>query len=228
MKINSSLWLSAVVFAVCGSNAGAALVAYWNFNGLSIASASAPGSGGVPASIAADSGTGTVGLFNWGGKVDDFGGSSINVMNADPAEESLSLISGGSTGGPFLGNDTFITIDFSMAGLEDPVVTFATRGTSTGFDTGTWSWSIDGSSFTAVAGVNTATQSTSFGIATVDLSGIDTLDYASSVTLRYMLSGATSSSGNNRIDNIQINAVPESAAALIGALGLVGLLRRRR
>ncbi len=199
----------------------AALVAYWNFNGLSIATASAPGSGGVPTTISADQGSGTIGLSPWTGLVDDFAGSTINALNSDPTEESLSLVSSA-------GNGSFITISFSMTGLEDPVVTFATRGSSTGFTTGTWSWSTDGVSFTPVAG-NTATTSTTYGLATVDLSAVNALDMATSVFLRYTLSGATNISGNNRIDNMQINAVPEpSGAAILGSIGMLGLLRRRR
>ena len=230
MKITSSLLLSVTLLALGASNAGAALIAYWNFNGLLITTASNPGSGGVPTSISADSGTGTVGLSGWGGTVDDFAGSTINALNSNPSEESLSLIAGGPSGGPYPGNGTYITINFSMTGYENPVVTFATRGTSTGFDTGTWSWSANGTNFTPIAGVNTATRSTSFALATVDLSTLNILDRVSNVTLRYTLSGATSNSGNNRIDNIQVNAtaVPETSAALLGALGVLGMLRRRR
>lgn len=212
---------------VVASPASAALVAYWNFNGLSITTASPPGSGGVPLAIAADQGqpAATVSLSAWAGNVDDFSGSTINVLGSDPAEESLSLVQAASRG-----NGTYIEVTFSMTGLEDPVVTFATRGTSTGFDTGTWSWSTDGTSFTDVAGVSTATRNTSFALATVDLSGIDDLDGATAVSLRYTLSGAVETGGgNNRIDNLQVNAVPEpGTVAGLASLALLSLLRRRR
>jgi hypothetical protein len=206
----------------------AALVAYWNFNGLVIATAGAPGTGTVPTSIDADLGSGTVGLSTWGGTVDDFTGSTLNVIAPDASGASLSLVASGPTGGPYPGNDTFITISFSMAGFEDPVVTFDTRGTSTGFDNSLWSWSTNGVDFTPVAGVSTATRTTSFATAMVDLSDVDELDGAPTVVLRYALSGATSGSGNNRIDNLQVNAIPEPSVALLGALGALGLLRRRR
>jgi hypothetical protein len=220
MKTKLSLLSPLALLFMSAPSSQAALVAYWNFNGLSITTASAPGAGGVPTSIPADSGTGTVGLSTWTGLVDDFGGSTINVLNADPTEESLSLVSNA-------GNGSFITISFSMTGLENPVVSFATRGTSTGYDSGTWSWSIDGTNFTPVSG-NTARRDTTFALASVDFSTVDDLDGAASVTLRYTLAGATSTTGNNRIDNLQINTVPEPAAALLGALGFIGLLRRRR
>lgn len=66
LPLSASLLLSA-------TDAGAALVAYWNFNGLSISTASTPGSGGVPTTIDAYTGAGTVALSNFGGLVDDFG-----------------------------------------------------------------------------------------------------------------------------------------------------------
>ena len=205
----------------------AALVAYWNFNGLLIATAGAPGTGTVPTSIDADLGSGTVGLSTWGGLVDDFGGATQNAIVPDASGASLSLLAGGSSA-PLPGNDTFITISFSMAGFEDPVITFDTRGTSTGFDTGLWSWSTNGLDFTPVDGVNTATRTTSFAKAMVDLSDVGGLDGAPNVFLRYALSGATTGSGNNRIDNLQVNAIPEPSVALLGALGALSLLRRRR
>jgi hypothetical protein len=202
------------------------LVGYWNFNGLSITTASPPGTGGVPLSISADQGAGTLDLSSWTGLVDDFGGTTINALGMDPAGASLSLVGNG-------GNGSWIDFDVSLAGLMDPILTFATRGTSTGFDSGIWSWSTDGVTFNAVAG-NTATRVTTFDLATIDLTGVSGLTNASSVTFRYTLSGATSTAGNNRIDNFQINASTASAVPEPGTAGLIGLVfvgiacRRRR
>lgn len=213
--------------------AQAGLIAYWNFNSLNIATASAPGAGGVPTSIAATSGTGSLNLATWGGLVDDFAGSTLNALNGDPAEESLSLVVGG-TSAPFPGNNSFITFSTSLTGNENPILSFATRGTTTGFNSGVWSWSLNGSSFTVIPGVNTATTSTTFATTSVDLSSINALDNAATVFFRYTLSGGTGSSGNNRIDNFQINAsqitaVPEpTSMALVGVALAGGLLRTYR
>jgi endonuclease I len=187
----------------CASSLLGDTVAYWNFNSLSITTASAPGSGGVPTTIAANQGTGTVSLTGWTGLVDDFSGSTINAISPDASGASLSLTSNA-------GNGSYIELQLNLADFGDPVVTFATRGTSTGFNSGVWSYSVGGGAFTTISGVNTAMTSTTFALATVDLSAINAVDGQANVRLRYTLSGATNSTGNNRIDNIQVNATMTS------------------
>ncbi len=231
MRLRCLLSLCFLLSAALPAHAG--LIAYWNFNTLNIPTAAAPGSGGVPTSIAATSGSGSLNLATWGGTVDDFVGSTLNTLNSDPAGASLSLIVGG-TSAPFPGNNSFITFSTSLTGNENPILSFATRGTSTGFNSGIWSWSLDGSSFTAIPGVNTATTSTTFATTSVDLSSINALDNAATVFFRYTLSGGTNATGNNRIDNFQINAsqitaVPEpTSMALLGVALAGGLLRKFR
>lgn len=207
--MNYTHWLTRrTILAFCTSLISAPRLmadttAYWNFNSLSIATASVPGAGGVPTSISASQGTGTLSLSGWAGLVDDFSGSTINVLSSDPAEESLSLVSNA-------GNGSYIELQLNLADFSDPIVTFATRGTGTGYNLGTWSYSVAGSSFTTISGVNTATTSTTFALATVDLTAIDAVDGQANVRLRYTLSGATNASGNNRIDNLLVSATQTS------------------
>jgi hypothetical protein len=226
VKLRSSFPAIAIFVTLSVTSANAALVAYWNFNGLSIASASAQGSGGVPTSIPADVGGGTVGLINWLGMVDDFAGTTINSSGGAVAEEALSLISGGSGAGPFPGNTSSITVSFSMTGLENPVLTLAAQRTPTGFTTNQVAYSTDGVTFTDFGAA--LTPAASFALQTWNLSAVNALDGAPAVILRVTFAGATSSTGNNRIDNLQINAVPETSSSLLGALGLLAILRRRR
>lgn len=223
-----SFVLTLCLVCLATSSTRAALVAYWNFNGLSIVIAGTPGTGTVPATIEASQGAGRLGLSGYGGLVDDFPGSILNVIGPDPAGASLTLIPGGTSGGSYPGNGTFITVQFSMTGRQNPIVSFDTRGTSIGYNSGAWAWSINGTDFTDIVGSNTATRSLNYTTASLDLSAIDLLDDASTVILRYTLSGAESPLSNNRIDNLQINAVPEPAVGLGAGLGLLGLLRRRR
>jgi len=200
----SRLLTLASFHAVLLATSSADTVAYWNFNTLAINPAGAPGTGTVPSTIAASSGAGSVVLTPWLGTVDDFGGSTINAQNGDTSGPSLSLVAGGSAA-PFPGNNSFINVTFSMTGKENPIITYATQRPASGFTTGEWSYSTDGTNFTAVPS-GTVTVPTAFALQTIDLSGVDALDGAASVTLRYTVSGATGSSGNNRIDNLLISA----------------------
>jgi len=212
-------------------DASASLIAYWNFNSLVAAPSTST-------SIAADSGTGTLyangtqGSSSWvtastGNEWTAFGGSTINALNADVAGLALAPVNSAANGKSF-------TLAFSMANLQNLVVTFAVRGTSNGFNSGLWSYSTDGSTFTSAGIPSTASTSTTFALATADLSAISQLDNAGSVWLRYTLSGATATSGNNRIDNLQINAdpvpVPEPSvtALVVAGVGAMAVLRRRR
>jgi autotransporter-associated beta strand protein len=146
-------------------------------------------------------------LTGWTGTVDDFGGSTINSLNSDAAEESLSLLSNA-------GNGSHIQISgLNLTGLSDVRVTFATRGTDTGFNSGQWAFSNDGTSFTAF-GSNTATRSTTFALA--DTGTTNGLDNIATGFLRYVLDGATNTTGNNRIDNLQVTA---TAPVIIPVLG---------
>lgn len=199
-----------------------ALVAYWNFNELSIASASAPGSGGAPDSIIATQGSGTLDLNDWNGTVDDFAGSTNNTIGVDSAEESLSLIAGSGTAG----NGSHILMQISLSGMSDPSLSFATQGTATGFNAVQLAWSVDGVSFSDFG--SAYDPAGSYALQSYDLSSIDTLDNAATAYLRLSFDGATGSSGNNRIDNLQINAIPEPSFALLLLAGAGSLLLLRR
>jgi endonuclease I len=194
-------------------------LAYWNFNSLAITTASTPGTGGVPTSITANQGTGTLSLTGWAGTVDDFTGSTINAISPDAAGVSLSLVAGGSAA-PFPGNGSYLELQLNLADYADPIITFATRGTSSGFNTGEWSYSVAGGSFTAVPSSNTANNTTTFLLRTLDLSSINAVDGQANVRLRYTLSGATSNSGNARVDNLLITATQsgDSTAPLVSTL----------
>ena len=186
-------------------------VAYWNFNSLSIAAPSAPGSGGVPTTIAASGGSGSLSLATWPSTVEDFLGSALNALAPDIAEESLSLIATG-TAPTIIGNGSSIDLSISLAGFQDPVISYATRySASSSFITGTWSYSLDGINFNAIAGGAIPISSTTFSVKTLDLTSVNALDGAGTVTLRYTLSGATATGGSNRIDNLLVTATSTSA-----------------
>lgn len=219
------------IIAMLAASAHADTVAYWNFNGLT----AAPNTATV---IGADQGSGTLyanGQFGsdaWASsasnpQITSFAGSSINTLGTDIAGMALALANSSANG-------YSIVFAFDMTGYESLEVSYATRGTGTGFSSHTWAWSTDVPIFTDFATV-TGTTSTSFSLKTLGTLG--SLDNASLAYLRLTFDGATSSNGNNRLDNIQFNAspiavVPLPPAAWAGLLtlgtiaGVRGLRRR--
>ncbi len=213
IRIKTTL-LCLVASLLVHSIAVADTVAYWNFNSLSIAAASNPGSGGVPTSITANQGAGTISLTGYGGTVDDFAGSTVNAISPDTSGASLSLIAGGAT---FPGNGTYIELQLNLADYADPVVTYATQKTGTGYNSGAWSYSVGGGAFTNITPA--IAPPAAYALATVDLSAINAVDGQANVRLRCTFTGASSASGNNRIDNLQVNATltRDSAAPLVSS-----------
>lgn len=66
-------------------------------------------------------------------------------------------------------------------------------------------------------------------IADIDLSALADLTIAQAYTFELTTSSHTSTGGNNwAIDNLTLNGVPEPGTTLLGGLGLLALLRRRR
>lgn len=161
------------------------LPAVWRFD------AGAP----FPNPLPADSGNALLRFDAWTGTLTSFSGVT---------GDALALVGNS-------GNDSHVLISLSMTGHRDLAVGLQTRGTASGFSSGTWAWSTDGVTFTTMAGANTASTSSTFSNRNVNFSTVTTLNNAATVTLRYTLSGATSSSGNNRVDDLQVTATPTSA-----------------
>lgn len=129
----------------------------------------------------------------------NFAGSTINDPKSTPANTGSISIANSSA------NGKSIVIKLSTLGYENPVVTYATRGTSTGFTTHTWAYSTDGTNFTNASTI-TGRTSTSYSLQTVDLTNYDDVDDAVTVYLKITFTGATNATGNNRVDNFQIHA----------------------
>ena len=198
------------------------LIAAWDFLSLPATTVSTA----TPATIPAPFGSGTldVSAFGLGSpqgtspERTSFTGTTLNVppgsVDGSPGT-ALALANSSANGKAAI-------LSFSMAGHRDLVLSFATRGTSTGFSSGVWAWSTDGINYTTLPGVNTASTNATFAIVSVDFTAATALNNAATVYLRYTLSGATTTGGNNRIDNIQLNAPPIPVGG-IGPHGLAGL-----
>ncbi|GGC78534.1 hypothetical protein GCM10011508_02490 [Flavobacterium lutivivi] len=189
---------------------GQTQLAGWTFDTTS-AAPSTPSS--VSANLGTQSGSafvyadGTNGSSTWitatsGNELTTFAGTTTSDPRTTPVAGNAYSILGG-TGNS--ANGKSLVIKFSMTGYENPILTFATRGTGTGFSTHQWSWSTDNVSYTNF-GTNTANTGSTFTVKTLDLSAINSVDNVTTVYLKLTVTGATSASGNNRLDNFVINA----------------------
>ena len=95
-----------------------------------------------------------------------------------------------------------------MTGKSNLIVSYASQKTASGFSSQIWEYSTNGSTWSAVQTVTSVT--TSFAVIT--LNTITGLDNAATAYLRFSGTGATSAAGNNRLDNIQLNASSSSSS----------------
>jgi endonuclease I len=163
-----------------------------------------------PQSLPSNIGEGILSFAGWRGQTNSFGGST---------GKSLALVGNS-------GNGSWIEFQFSMRGWRDLVLEFKTRGTSAGYNTGNWSFSTNGVDFTTLPGVNTASRDSGFVPRRVEFGGFPQLNNAASVTLRYKLSGATMSDGNNRIDELSLSATAYAGSETPLAVSLLNFRSR--
>jgi len=212
MKKITLLLLLTMLFSL--SSQAQDIVAYWNQNSNDL-----PGGGfGFLANPdafpqAADLGVGslTVGggitsetttngngdlVYNW---VVSFSGSAINAEDGDDAGGSISIQGGTDT----QNNGAYIQFELSMTNKENLEISYATRGTASGFNTQVWSWSTDGTSFTDF---NTVTDTNVTDYFLVETPAPSELNGEATVFLRVTLNGASTSTGNNRFDNLKFVA----------------------
>ena len=157
-------------------------------------------------------------------------GTTTNARQGDTAGQALSLQGG--TG--VANNGRHLTLLVSTVGFSNIVVSFATQGTSTGFNNNQFQYSVDGVNFIDFGPMYTP--ATAFGAVPLvfSLAAITGLNNNPAAAFRIVFDGATSSTGNNRIDNIVVEgastSIPEPTTALLLLSGLGGLykLKRRR
>jgi hypothetical protein len=183
-------------------------LAAWTFDAT-------PAAPATPTSIAANYGTQLTAMFYADGtngsslwltpltnpELTAFTGSTLNDPRIPTISGNAIALSNNSA------NGKSIILKFSMTGFENPILTFATRGTSTGFNAHQWAWSTDNVTYTDF-GTNTVNTTSTFLLRTLDMGTIDALDQAADVYLRLTVSGASAATGNNRLDNIVLNATP--------------------
>lgn len=219
------------------SQVRADLVAGWDFQTTTNGGTALLAAPNTPKQITANFGAGGLFLNGQNGSSDWFVGASNSELSAFTGTEinagtgfsttttlgALALINQSANG-------KSAVFRFSMAGFQDLVVSYASQRTGTGFTAQAWSFSTDGLNWTdhqTISGLPTS-------FATQTLGSIAGLNGATDAYLRLTVSGASTASGNNRIDNIQFNAtaVPEPTSMLLaGSVALGGVflrLRRKR
>jgi hypothetical protein len=238
----------ALVVGVAAS-ANADLIAYWNFNNQTNLGGTSGlwqqnpfGTTGAEAEYLRDSGTGTAEISAWGAmdasegsllgpngtsgsasnQFGSFSGTTLNALNADISGGSLSIVGNGNNGHYFL-----IEIDDALSSAS---LSYATRGTATGYSTHYLEYSTNGGTTWTLLQSHAANQVSTWLLHTVQLNNIfaSTSGHERNL-IRFTVDGALSNNGNNRFDNMQINGmiVPEPATLVLVAIGGLALIRRK-
>jgi hypothetical protein len=208
-----------------GGGGSSGLIAGWDFQTTTTGGTIITASPNSPLSYTANFGTGTIyldgsnGSSSWTSLVSNpevtgFTGTAVNAgtgfSNVTTSPACLALANS-------TANGKKVVFKFSMSGRKDLVVSYATQRSGTGFTTHLWETSPDGSNWTT-AETKTIT-ATSFAATTLTI--ITSLDNASNAYLRLTVTGGTTTTGNNRLDNIQLNA---NAAATTPTVSVSGTL----
>jgi hypothetical protein len=188
---------------------GQTLIAGWDFQTTTNGGTAGAAKPNSPTVFVANVGTGTMylngtnGSSSWSAssELDSFSGTALNpgtgLSTTTTGTACLALLGGTSNSA----NGKFIVFKFSMTGLSNLIVSYATQKTSTGFSSQIWEYSTNGTTWLPI---QTVTPPASFAVTT--LNAVSGLNNTSTAYLRLNGTGATSASGNNRLDNIQLNA----------------------
>lgn len=203
-----------------GGGGASGLIAGWDFQTTTSGGTAVVGAPSCPTTLVANFGSGTLylngsnGSSTWitatsGNELTAFGGTAVNAgigfSTTTTGTTALAVIGGTSLSA----NGKKMVFKFSMSGRKDLVVSYAAQKTTTGFTTHLWETSQDGSNW--ITAETKTIAATSFALTT--LTTITSLDNASTAYLRLTVTGATNATGNNRIDNIQLNAASSGGVA---------------
>src|SRR5688572_16051347 len=160
-------------------------IAIWNFN---------------DSNLIVDHGTGVITTNINAANILFAAGTTNNARLGNTAGQALSLQGGTSTAN----NGRHLTFNVSTLGFSNIVVSFATQGTSTGFNLNQFQYSLDGITFIDFG--PPYTPATAFGSVPLvfTLSSIAGLNDNANAAFRIVFNGASSATGTNRIDNFVV------------------------
>lgn len=203
-----SLLMACFLFVIFGF--GQDIVCAWTFDGLTGTNSGASGTEKVITSntewgagtLYADGTNGSDNLNNGESpEINAFNGTTMNDPRTSTNSSKAIAIANNSA------NGKSVVFKFSMSGYQNLQLSYAERGTSTGFTTETWSYSTNGTDFTTVEAISGTNQTNSeFVMRNVDFTAATALNDAAVVYLKLTVDGATNATGNNRIDNVVFRA----------------------
>jgi hypothetical protein len=211
--------LSAFIFIALVANVYGETITAWNFNDA------ISGTTGGELEFSVDRGNGAMTSDFIPSNIGNAAGSTLNLEDGDFAGQALRLSS-------YANNGKNLTWMVSTAGHDSIGISFAIQRTSTGFSDNQFLYSVDsGVSWTTYG--DPFNPGTSFALQSFDLSLIPELSDNPDAGFRILFGGATSSTGNNRIDNLIVTGnpavppvsipVPEPSTVALTTTGLAGV-----
>lgn len=212
-RLPFNLICAVLIFLAASQSAVADELAVWNFN---------------DSNLNVDHGSGTLTTNINVVNLLFAAGTTNNGRQGDIAGQALSIQGGTGTAN----NGRHITFNVSTVGFSNIVVSFATQGTSTGFNSNQFQYSLDGVSFVDFG--SPYVPLTAFGSIPIvfSLASIVGLNNNPNAAFRIVFNGASSATGTNRIDNFVVEgtnaSIPEPTTAVLLLSGLAGLYKLKR
>jgi len=147
-----------------------------------------------------------------------FAGTSVNASNGlsttTTSPAALAVLN-------TTANSKIAVFKFSLTGFQDLSLSYAAQRTASGFTSNVWEWSTDGLTYNPIGTISSGSTAGTIaaGFATSGVLGFNNitgLNNAATAYVRVTFSGATTGTGNNRLDNFRFTAstfVPSSLAA---------------